>query len=132
MHMTTRKPPEIPADVTAIDCMQRVLGLSLLEAARVSAVMSDRELDLVERERSPVAIASLIYQAQVRAARRIQDPEASRLAVRQARADAQRHGQLLADRAPVGYPDDTSPPRDSGPRVYPAPPPHRPLTAGAA
>lgn len=110
------------AERDAIRVLQDLLGVSLAEAVRLSVLMSGGELDLVEAETSPVAVASLVYQAQLRAARRIADPHRQRDAVRVAREDAKRHHATICHSVPIDphVADGTA--RPSATPVYPTPP----------
>lgn len=110
----------------AFRVLQDGLGIGLAEAARITVLMSGAELDLVESESSPVAIAALVYQAQLRAARRITDPDRQRAAIAALRADAARHHQVIRARVPIdfrGAPAAASPDVPRAPRVYSEPPP---------
>jgi hypothetical protein len=106
----------------AIAVLRDSLGVSLVEAAQIASRMSGVELDLVESDHSPVAVAALVYGANLRAARRIADPERRKNAVRIARTDAQRHHDTIRQRVSVDAHagDGTSQP--SVRTVYPSPP----------
>jgi hypothetical protein len=122
MHVTSRCRCACKApDCDAIQVMRRQLGLTLADSCRLSAKMTGAELDTVEAAQSPVEVAALIYQAQLRWARRIADPELQRRAVWAAREDAKRHQATIEERVVIRPPSD-EPPRESGPRVYPTPP----------
>lgn len=106
----------------AIRVLQNLLGIRLAEAVRVTVVMSAGEIDLVESETSSVAVAALVYQAQLRAARRIADPARQRAAIAAAREDAKRHDATIRARFTLDPHAAERAPRPQEKPVYPAPP----------
>lgn len=110
----------------AISVIRRQLDMSLAAACRVIRLMSGAELDLVETSQSPVEVAALLYQAQMRAAKRISDPAARRSAIAAARQDAEQHQRIIRERTVVSGPESSSGGVEDVPpilaHVYPTPP----------
>lgn len=105
----------------AIAVMRGMLRIGLAEAARIAAAMSGAELDLVESSRSAVEVAALVYQAQVRAARRLPDPVQQRHGIAAARVAAARHQAVIADTVRVDPHDTIIPLVERLPQVYQSP-----------